>query len=75
MTVRQNTAEVARLLKEVHAHPMCARFENTGTHYRAYCPEGFLFGAIQACHLEAGKIKALGNLLDAMERHWKGAAL
>lgn len=70
MNPQQNAERVRELIKEVEAHPMCARFEFVDGLYRVLYPEGFYPNGAQA-NIGEGRAVALTRLLAVMERHWK----
>lgn len=67
---RENAAIMSNLLEEVTRHPMCAKFENTGTHYRIVYPLGDFPTDGMQVSLGMGKIKALQMALAYIERVW-----
>ncbi len=56
------------LLEQVHAHPMCANFEQTTTHYKVAYPPKIAARNVQVSYVRIGKQLALIRLLEVMER-------
>ena len=73
-TVRENMSELKVAKLAVVAHCMCARLEETADKYRVIYPPGYFPDGVQASKA-VGKIKALGLMLAAMDRHWTAAQL
>lgn len=70
MNPRQRIEQVEANKALVLAHCMCARFEETPSHFVVTYPPGFRFGACSVAK-GMGQAKALEVLLSRMELHWK----
>jgi predicted carbohydrate-binding protein with CBM5 and CBM33 domain len=70
MNLKENIQAVTDAKEKLETHCMCAKFEETETHFKIAYPVCMYPNGAQASK-SMGKAAALLRLLEVAERHWK----
>lgn len=71
MNIKEKTDKIKSLIEQISTHCMCLNFFEDPRYFTVHCPEGYYPNGYRIDHSEKGKIKALEELLDCLEIHWK----
>lgn len=74
MTIQENIEAVRIMRQTVETHPMCASFEDTGSHYFVLYPRGMCLDGCRVNYSES-KLRALQRLHARMEKDWRDSCV